>query len=83
MKFIYEPDYQTFVECLREIRIKAGLTQVELGKRIGTDQTYVSKYETRERRLDFIEVRTICESLGITLAEFVEIFEKRLQEKRE
>lgn len=80
MKSIFEPSYQIFIGCLKEIRIKAGLTQAELGELIGTDQTYVSKYETRERRLDLIELRTICQALGVTLTEFVEMFEQRLRE---
>jgi transcriptional regulator with XRE-family HTH domain len=69
-------------ECLRallrEVRIGAGLTQVELAKRIGRPQSFVSKYESGERRLDLVEVRQICKAVGLSLAAFVRRFEESL-----
>jgi len=41
-------------------------------------QSFVSKYETGERRLDMVEVRAVCSSLGVTLLAFVKKFEARL-----
>jgi hypothetical protein len=41
-------------------------------------QSFVSKYEMGERRLDLIEVRSVCHALGTTLAEVVEVLESRL-----
>jgi hypothetical protein len=41
-------------------------------------QSFVSKYETGERRLDLVEVRQVCKSLGTTLPAFVKKFESRL-----
>src|SRR5687767_833100 len=34
---------------LRSLRVEAGLTQSELASRLGTDQTFISKYESGER----------------------------------
>lgn len=65
-------------QCLREIRKKAGLSQVELSKKLGKPQSFVSKYESGERRLDILEVRKICEAVGITLKDFVQKLEKTL-----
>lgn len=64
---------------LREMRVKAGLTQTELAARIGKDQTFVSKYESGGRRLDMLEVREICQALGVSLQEFVKRLEKVLK----
>jgi transcriptional regulator with XRE-family HTH domain len=57
---------------LRELRIKADLTQAELAEKLGQSQSYVSKYENGEQRLDLIEIERICSAVEITLAEFVE-----------
>ena len=38
-------------------------------------QAFVSKYETGERRLDFVEVREVCAAVGISLIDFVREFE--------
>ncbi len=40
--------------------------------------SFVSKYESGERRLDLIELREICEALKISLADFVNRFEESL-----
>jgi transcriptional regulator with XRE-family HTH domain len=57
---------------LRDARLQAGMKQSELSARLGVPQSFVSKYETGERRLDFMEVRSICAALGLPLAEFAE-----------
>ena len=76
---IYIAQRDRLVSLLREIRIEAGLTQVELAERIERDQTFVSKYEGGQRRLDVLEVREICQASGITLEEFVRRLEKALK----
>ncbi len=45
-------------------RKDAGITQVELGKRIGQRQTFVSKFEQGERRLDVAEFMMISRAIG-------------------
>jgi transcriptional regulator with XRE-family HTH domain len=61
---------------LRTIRVEKGLRQVDLAERLGQPQSFVSKYENGERRLDFIEVARVCEALRISFAEFVRRFEE-------
>jgi transcriptional regulator with XRE-family HTH domain len=63
---------------LRQVRADAGLTQVDLAKRIGQPQSFVSKYESGERRLDLVEVHDICKAVGLSLGEFVRKFEASL-----
>ena len=56
---------------LRGIRVDAGLTQSELASRLARDQTFVSKYESGERRLDILELREVCQALGTDLIAFI------------
>jgi transcriptional regulator with XRE-family HTH domain len=63
---------------LRQVRIDAGLTQVDLARRIGQPQSFVSKYESGERRLDLVELREICDAVGVSLEVFVRRFEESL-----
>ena len=52
------------IELLVQARKDAGITQVELGERIGQRQTFVSKFELGERRLDVAEFVLICRAVG-------------------
>lgn len=65
-------------DILREARIAAGLTQVELAKRLRVHQSFVSKYESGERRLDVLELRRIALALNSNLARLVSKLESRL-----
>ena len=81
VKSIQDSAYQVFVDCLRSARREARITQVELASRLGTDQSYVSKYERAERRLDVIELRALCRQFDISLLDFVSGFEKELKRR--
>jgi len=52
------------IELLVQARKDAGLTQAELGKRIGQRQTFVSKFELGERRLDVAEFIAVAKAIG-------------------
>ena len=56
---------------LRQIRVEADLTQAQIAEKIGQSQSYVSKYESGEQRLDLIELEAVCNAVGIHLVEFV------------
>ena len=81
MKSIHGEEYNILIERLRSIRKSLNITQVELSIRLGSDQSYISKYERCERRLDIIEVRSICLVLGIILQDFIKDFEKTLESR--
>jgi transcriptional regulator with XRE-family HTH domain len=68
---------QQLQELLRELRDAADLRQIDLAKRLGRPQSFVSKYESGEKNLDFLEVREVCEALGVPLVEFVRRFERK------
>ena len=64
---------------LRQMRTEAGLTQTEIAQRLGQPQSFVSKYESGERRLDVLELREVCAVVGVSLADFVQRLEQALQ----
>jgi transcriptional regulator with XRE-family HTH domain len=64
-----------FLDLLRELRKQKGLTQGQVAKGIGAKQAFVSKYETGERRLDFLDLAAICDVLSISVVKFAERFE--------
>lgn len=45
-------------------RNAAGLTQKEVATRLGRPQSFVSKYETGERRLDIVELLEVAQVIG-------------------
>lgn len=77
-KTLHSPEQRVLVEMLRQARQEAGLLQVELAERLGRPQSFVSKYESGERRLDLIELRAICLVLQRNLVSFVHEFEQRV-----
>lgn len=66
---------------LRDRRVAAGLRQSELAAKLDVPQSFVSKYEVGERRLDILELRAVCAALGLPLSEFVEELERRLVDR--
>ncbi|MCY2987815.1 MAG: helix-turn-helix transcriptional regulator [Planctomycetota bacterium] len=77
-KKLYSRNQLALQRLLREVRLEQDVRQQDLAERIGEPQSFVSKYEHGERRLDILELRDICQSLGISLAEFVDRLEKQL-----
>lgn len=56
--------YQAFLGLLRNLREESGMTQAALADKISNTQTFVSKVERGERRLDVVEFAEWCEALG-------------------
>ena len=57
---------------LIQAREAAGLNQRDLSAKMSRPQSYVSKYERGERRLDFVEFLEVAEALGIDPVDFIE-----------
>ena len=60
---------------LKRIRAEAGLTQSEMARRLRQPQSFVSKYESGERRLDILELREVCKATGTSWV----VFARRLE----
>ncbi len=81
-KTIHAKKYHIVISLLRELREQKQLTQKGLADIIGSDQTFISKIEIGERRVDIIELRYICEALEIELVEFVKQVEVKINNKK-
>ena len=60
-KGVYQKDYQEIIARLTKARIEAGFTQSEIAKKLKKPQSYVSKIESGERRLDVAEIKKFAE----------------------
>lgn len=63
--------YRHMIELLIAARKHAGLTQAEVGARLNQRQTFVSKYELQERRLDAAEFVTVCRAIGVDACDVI------------
>jgi ribosome-binding protein aMBF1 (putative translation factor) len=77
-KTIYTTEYSVVLLLLKECREASGITQVDLAKLLGQTQSFVSKIERGDRRLDIIQLRTILQHFNLTLSDFVAKLEKQL-----
>jgi transcriptional regulator with XRE-family HTH domain len=69
MPSIHSPEYIELVTNLRNARKRKGLAQAELASLLGKPQSFISKVETCERRLDVLETIEWCTVLDTSLAD--------------
>ncbi len=82
-KSVFTREYQVLLQVLHAARKKAQVTQVELASRLGRSQSFVSKCERGERRLDVVQFRETCHALGTTFPKIINEFERRLAKDRQ
>ena len=70
MRSIHDPRYQDLIKKLIELRESKNVTQVELARLLNKPQSYVSKVEILERRLDVIELIDWLKVLDVTIFDF-------------
>ncbi|HEY1167945.1 MAG TPA: helix-turn-helix transcriptional regulator [Candidatus Limnocylindrales bacterium] len=68
---VFSPAYRRLCEWLVAGRQAQSLTQVQLAEKLGRPQSFVSKYERGERRLDFVEVFEIADALRVDVCDLV------------
>lgn len=56
-KSVHSEDYRNIIERLKETRIEAGLSQQDVADKLGKPQSFISKIESGERRLDVAEIK--------------------------
>lgn len=67
-------NYQHLLALLRQARLLAGFTQEQLGSTLGNSQTFVSKFERGERRIDVVEFVEICDAFGADPEEILKAY---------
>ena len=78
-KSIFTSSYRIFLELLIQMRKKQNVTQSILAEKLKKPQSYVSKYESAERRLDVIETYEILKALKIQPSVFWKELERNLK----
>lgn len=64
-KTIFGGDHRHLVEVLVEARLKSGLTQAQVAKRVGKDQTFISIIERGQRRVDVLEFVALAKAMDV------------------
>ena len=62
---LFTPAYGELVRAMIEARRLAGMRQADLAVRLGKPQSFISKVETGERRLDVIEFLVVCRAMEV------------------
>ena len=72
MSSVHSARYGRFLARLREARLGAGLTQAEAARRLRQHQSFVSKCESGERRVDVVELERFARLYHLDPASFLE-----------
>jgi transcriptional regulator with XRE-family HTH domain len=70
--------YATFVDELVAARKRAGITQVQLAEKLSKPQSFISKIERGERRIDVIEFCAVARALGVKPAALLKRIDSKL-----
>lgn len=71
-KTIHRPEYKRLIALLQEAREEAGFSQEEVASRLSVQQTWVSKTELGERRLDVCELMDLAKLYKKPLKHFID-----------
>jgi len=70
-KSIQTKEYAYLVDQMKKARIEAGLTQVEVAKKIGRPQSHISNIESGQQRIDVIELKRFAQLYGKRIGYFL------------
>lgn len=70
-KTIFTGAHRHLVDVLIETRKAAGMTQTDLAKKVGKDQTFISLIERGQRRVDVLEFVALAKAMGQDPVEFL------------
>lgn len=70
-RVIYTKDHNAIVERLKQARLEIGLGQVEVAKKLGRTQSYLSKIESGQRRFDVLQLKEFAKLYKKSLDYFV------------
>lgn len=80
-KTISTPEYKILLAILLDAREQLGVSQAQLAERLGVTQSFISKCERGERRLDIVELRAWSEALGTSFPALIARFEQQIHGK--
>ena len=71
METIYTKAHRRLVKALKDARVNAGLTQVEVAERLGKPQPALSQLESGNRRIDVVELAQLCNLYKVDMLELL------------
>jgi transcriptional regulator with XRE-family HTH domain len=77
-KSVFGGAHNDLVEVLLDARKSSGLTQAELGERVGKDQTFISLIENSQRRVDVLEFIRLCRAMRMDPARIFAVLLERI-----
>ena len=77
-KSLYSENQKKLQKLLRDLRMNAEMRQEDVADVLDVPQSFVSKYESGERRLDILELREVCAAIGVSLSVFCRKLESEL-----
>ena len=81
MNLVFTEEYEAFLRRLISARGEPGLTQQDLASYLNRPQSFVSKYERRERRLDVLEFVVVCRVFKVDACSIIREMEDSLFQK--
>ena len=82
-KSLFSPTYERFLALMKRARLEAGLTQTQVAERLGRPQSFVSKCESGERRIDVAEFLAFCQVYGVDPCEIISAVEPKKVGRRQ
>jgi len=74
-KSLFSDNYRRAIEYVSNFRQSVEISQVDLAKLLGKNQSFISKVENFERRVDLVEFITICRKLGLPKSDLLHLIE--------
>lgn len=78
---LHTASYQLFIQMLVKARKSLPMSQVVLAQRLGKPQSFVSKYERCERRVDVAEFMAIADILGLDTTTFLATYRSQVKQQ--
>lgn len=79
IKTIYTREYRILLRILKSKRQQKKISQHEMAKKFSVPQSFISKIESGERRLDVIELFRYCDVLGIKIIQLIKEFHQEIK----